>query len=85
MELWNAEQDIDDELADVDLNLAIGSYGQSYDDGIQSSVLSGHLLNNFDILAQPQIDEATLAAAQQMMAQQAAFAQIPDVVKRVRL
>jgi len=64
MELWNAEQDIDDELADVDLNLAIGSYGQTYDD------------------AQPQIDEATLAAAQQMMAQQAAFAQIPDVVKR---
>ena len=33
--------------------------------------------------AQPHIDEATLAAAQQMMAQQAAFAQIPDVVKRV--
>lgn len=62
--LWNAEADIDDELADVDLNLAIGSYGQTYDD------------------AQPHIDEATLAAAQQMMAQQAAFAQIPDVVKR---
>jgi len=64
MEIWNAEQDVDDELADVDLNLAIGSYGQTYDD------------------AQPHIDEATLAAAQQMMAQQAAFAQIPDVVKR---
>ena len=31
--LWNAEADIDDELADVDLNLAIGSYGQTYDDG----------------------------------------------------
>jgi hypothetical protein len=30
------------------------------------------------------IDEATLLAVQQQMAQQAAFAQIPDVVKRVR-
>jgi uncharacterized protein YneF (UPF0154 family) len=35
-------------------------------------------------LAQPpQIDESTLIAMQQHMAQQAAFAQIPDVVKRV--
>lgn len=32
---------------------------------------------------QPQIDEATFAAMQQHMAQQAAFAQVPDVVKRV--
>ena len=31
----------------------------------------------------PQIDESTLLAMQQHMAQQAAFAQIPDVVKRV--
>jgi hypothetical protein len=31
----------------------------------------------------PQIDESTLVAMQQHMAQQAAFAQIPDVVKRV--
>jgi hypothetical protein len=30
------------------------------------------------------IDEATLVAMQQQMAQQAAFAQVPDVVKRVR-
>jgi hypothetical protein len=30
------------------------------------------------------IDDATLLAVQQQMAQQAAFAQIPDVVKRVR-
>lgn len=33
MDIWNAEQDIDDDLAEVDLNLAIGSYGQTYDDG----------------------------------------------------
>jgi len=32
----------------------------------------------------PQIDESHLVAMQQHMAQQAAFAQIPDVVKRVR-
>jgi hypothetical protein len=31
----------------------------------------------------PQIDESTLVSMQQHMAQQAAFAQIPDVVKRV--
>ncbi|KAJ2927959.1 hypothetical protein H1R20_g9124, partial [Candolleomyces eurysporus] len=64
MQLWAAEADIDE---DVDLNLAIGSYGQSdrYDDVIQ----------------QPQIDEATLLAMQQHMVQQNAFAQIPDPVK----
>ncbi|CCM04357.1 uncharacterized protein FIBRA_06529 [Fibroporia radiculosa] len=62
--LWEAE--LDEDLQDVDLNLAIGSYGQSglYDD------------------AQSRIDEATLLAVQQQMAQQAAFSQIPDVVKR---
>ncbi|KAH9920030.1 eukaryotic translation initiation factor 3 subunit 6 [Epithele typhae] len=62
--LW--ETDIDEELQDVDLNLAIGSYGQNglYDD------------------AQSSINEATIVAVQQQMAQQAAFAQVPDVVKR---
>ena len=35
--------------------------------------------------AQPRIDEATLVAVQHQMAQQAAFAQIPDAVKRVRI
>jgi hypothetical protein len=34
--------------------------------------------------AQPRIDEATLVAVQHQMAQQAAFSQIPDAVKRVR-
>ncbi|KAI0946478.1 hypothetical protein AcW1_009928 [Taiwanofungus camphoratus] len=60
--LWEAE--LDEDIQDVDLNLAIGNYGQMYDD------------------VQPRIDEATLHAVQQQMAQQAAFAQIPDVVKR---
>ncbi|KAJ3008748.1 hypothetical protein NUW54_g3037 [Trametes sanguinea] len=62
--VWEA--DLDEDLQDVDLNLAIGSYGQNglYDD------------------AQSRVDEATLLALQQQMAQQAAFAQIPDVVKR---
>jgi len=58
---------MDEDLQDVDLNLAIGTYGQSgmYED------------------SQPRIDEATLIAVQQQMAQQAAYAQVPDVVKRV--
>jgi hypothetical protein len=34
--------------------------------------------------AQPRIDEVTLVAVQHQMAQQAAFSQIPDAVKRVR-
>ena len=33
--------------------------------------------------AQPRIDEATLVAVQHQMAQQAAFSQVPDAVKRV--
>ncbi|KAA1477806.1 hypothetical protein DENSPDRAFT_845024 [Dentipellis sp. KUC8613] len=65
MALWAAEE-IDEDLHDVDVNLALGSYGQNglYDD------------------AQSRISEATLLAVQQQMVQQAAFAQIPDVVKR---
>jgi len=35
-------------------------------------------------IQQPQLDESTLVAMQQHMAQQAAFSQIPDVVKTVR-
>ncbi|KAL0958932.1 hypothetical protein HGRIS_014248 [Hohenbuehelia grisea] len=67
MALWAAEADIEEDLQDVDLSLAIGNYGQNaYDDAL---------------IQPPQIDEATLIAVQQHMAQQAAFAQIPDVVK----
>ncbi|KAJ7740941.1 eukaryotic translation initiation factor 3 subunit 6 [Mycena maculata] len=51
---------------DEDLqDMSLGNYGQ-YDD---------------TFFQQPQIDEATLMAMQQHIAQQAAFAQIPDVVK----
>ncbi|KAJ6611706.1 eukaryotic translation initiation factor 3 subunit 6 [Mycena sp. CBHHK59/15] len=63
--LWAAEADDMDE----DLQeMTLGNYGQNghYDD---------------TLFQQPQIDEATLVAMQQHMAQQAAFAQIPDVVK----
>ncbi|OJT07726.1 Eukaryotic translation initiation factor 3 subunit L [Trametes pubescens] len=62
--VWEA--DMDEDLQDVDLSLAIGPYAQSgnYDD------------------AQSTIDEAALLVMQQQMVQQAAFAQIPDVVKR---
>ncbi|TFK37025.1 eukaryotic translation initiation factor 3 subunit 6 [Crucibulum laeve] len=58
-------EDLED---DVDLSLAIGNYGQN-----------GHYEDAH--MQQPQIDESTLIAMQQHMAQQAAFAQIPDVVK----
>lgn len=45
MDIWSAEQDVDDELAEVDLNLAIGSYGQTYDDGLSFFQVS---LNSFE-------------------------------------
>lgn len=50
----------------MDVHLAIGNYGQN---GLYDD-------------AQPRIDEVTLVAVQHQMAQQAAFAQIPDAVKR---
>jgi hypothetical protein len=40
--------------------------------------------NHFDANAVPRIDDATLLAVQQQIAQQVAFAQTPEVVKRVR-
>ncbi|THH22532.1 hypothetical protein EUX98_g8158 [Antrodiella citrinella] len=60
------ESDFEDDLQAVDLNLAIGTYGQN---GIYEDT-------------QPRIDEATLLAVQQQMAQQAAFSVLPDEVKR---
>lgn len=84
--LWAAE-DIDEDLQ-VDVHLAIGNYGQNglYDDGpyICSIVVSSDSHHSPRAAAQPRIDEATLVAVQHQMAQQAAFAQIPDAVKRVR-
>ena len=81
--LW-ATEEIDEDLQ-VDVHLAIGNYGQngSYDDGpfLRSIILS----RSSSAAAQPRIDEATLVAVQHQMAQQAAFAQIPDAVKRVRI
>lgn len=86
--LWVTEE-IDDDLQ-VDVNLALGNYAQNglYDDG-------AYIRSKFSVpaailrtAAQPRIDEATLVgvvAVQHQMAQQAAFAQIPDAVKRVRI
>ncbi|THH07000.1 hypothetical protein EW145_g3687 [Phellinidium pouzarii] len=64
--IWATDAEIDEDLQDVDLSHAIGNY-------VQNDIYDD---------AQSQIDSATLAAMQQQMAQQAAFAQIPDVVKR---
>ncbi|KAJ7768347.1 eukaryotic translation initiation factor 3 subunit 6 [Mycena metata] len=63
--IWAAEAD---DMDDDLQDMSLGNYGQNghYDD---------------TLFQQPQIDEATLMAMQQHMAQQAAFAQIPDVVK----
>ena len=84
--LW--ESDLDEDLHDVNLNLAIGTYGQNglYDDGEDASHSTPeHTISRVRILAaQPRIDESTLLAVQQQVAQQAALAQVPDPVKRVR-
>jgi translation initiation factor 3 subunit L len=80
--LW-ATEEIDEDLQ-VDVHLAIGNYGQNglYDDGpfLRSVIVS---LSSSAAAQPPRIDEATLVAVQHQMAQQAAFAQIPDAVKRV--
>ncbi|KAF8874743.1 RNA polymerase I-associated factor PAF67-domain-containing protein [Infundibulicybe gibba] len=56
------------DIEEDDLAIPIGNYGQN-----------GHYEDAH--MQQPQIDESTLIAMQQHMAQQAAFSQIPDVVK----
>ncbi|KAJ7678236.1 eukaryotic translation initiation factor 3 subunit 6 [Mycena polygramma] len=63
--IWAAEAD---DMDDDLQDMSLGNYGQN-----------GHYDDTF--FQQPQIDEATLMAMQQHMAQQAAFAAIPDVVK----
>lgn len=63
--LWAAEPDLDDEINDVDIPLAIPSYPST------------------DIYDDPALDESALLAMQAQIAQQTAFAQVPDVVKRV--
>ena len=64
--LWAAEPDLDDDINDVDIPLAIPSYPTT------------------DIYDDPnlQLDDSALLAVQAQIAQQTAFAQIPDVVKR---
>ena len=39
MTYWAAEAEVDEDLEDVDLNLAIGSFGQTdlYEDGVSQS------------------------------------------------
>ena len=66
--LWAAEPDLDDDIHDVDIPLAIPAYPAPdiYDD------------------PNLQLDESALLAVQAQIAQQTALAQIPDVVKRVR-
>ncbi|KAF8498290.1 eukaryotic translation initiation factor 3 subunit 6 [Gautieria morchelliformis] len=67
-QLWTTEAEIEEDLAEVDINLALGNYGQGQ--GV------------YDVGAPPMLNDTTLLAMQQQMAQQAAFSQIPDVVKR---
>ncbi|KAF8546864.1 eukaryotic translation initiation factor 3 subunit 6 [Imleria badia] len=65
--LWAAEPDLDDEINDVDIPLTIPSYPTA---------------DIYDDPANLQLDETALLAVQAQIAQQTAFAQIPDVVKR---
>jgi len=85
LSLWAADE-IDEDLHDVDVSLAIGSYAQNglYDDGAHPHPVLPSVVPD-PPQAQSRINEATLIAVQQQMAQQAAFSQIPDVVKRVSL
>jgi len=66
--LWAAEPDLDDDINDVDVDIPIP---------ILSS--TNELYDDPNL----QLDESSLLAMQQHIAQQAAFGQIPDVVKRV--
>ncbi|KAG8750932.1 hypothetical protein FRC12_012691 [Ceratobasidium sp. 428] len=66
---YYAHEEYEEDLGDVNIEAVVGNYGQG-----------GHGIYNED---QARIDEATMSAMQHQMAQQAAFAQIPDVVKRV--
>jgi hypothetical protein len=66
--LWAAEPDLDDDINDADVDIPIS---------LPSS--TNELYDDPNL----QLDEGALLAMQQHIAQQAAFAQIPDVVKRV--
>ena len=91
-QIW-VEDELDADLH-VDIsNLTLGSYPEEnglYDEegmwSISSIAVSWtkRILHTEPGLAVPELDEATLASVQHQIAQQAAFAQIPEVVKRVR-
>lgn len=66
--LWAAEPDLDDDINDADVDIPIP---------LPSS--TNEMYDDPNL----QLDEGALLAMQQHIAQQAAFAQIPDVVKRV--
>lgn len=74
--------ELEEDEGDVD----IGSFGPVYDESKIFRPARRTLAYNLLVLAQPapMIDEAALIAMQQQLAQQAAFAQIPNEVKRVR-
>ena len=79
--LWNAEDDLEEE---VDLSIAIGSYGPAvYDDGENLLWILTSLFLIFHPTAHIHPPQTDLISMQQHMAQQAAFSQIPDVVKSV--
>lgn len=84
-----AHDEYEEDLGDVNIEAVVGNYGQGghgmYEDGAPTSELDTivDLTINGNIVDQARIDEATMAAMQHQMAQQVAFAQIPDVVKRV--
>jgi hypothetical protein len=66
MPLWAAEE-IDEDLQDVDLGLAIGSYGQNeqYDDGLPYSTVSTRtFLKPFSQLIFPSLSSTKLLLSQ---------------------
>jgi hypothetical protein len=68
--LWAAEPDLDNDINDVDVDIPIP---------IPSS--TNEMYDDPNL----QLDEGSLQAMQQHIAQQAAFEQIPDIVKRVSI
>ncbi|CEL54771.1 Eukaryotic translation initiation factor 3 subunit L OS=Ustilago maydis (strain 521 / FGSC 9021) GN=UM01228 PE=3 SV=1 [Rhizoctonia solani AG-1 IB] len=66
---YYAHDEYEEDLGDVNIEAVVGNYGVGVHGGGYED-------------DQARIDEATMAAMQHQMAQQVAFAQIPDVVKR---
>ncbi|CAE6378854.1 unnamed protein product [Rhizoctonia solani] len=65
---YYAHDEYEEDLGDVNIEAVVGNYGVGLHGGYEDD--------------QARIDEATVHAMQHQMAQQVAFAQIPDVVKR---